>query len=139
MEHFLIMSFLGINSWIDIQKKQISLVSVGFFMAVGILYECVVQNKNPDVFWGLLPVAVLLGVSKLSREALGMGDALLMLVLGIYLGLEAALDVLLLALFLAAVWAGILIVVGKKGRNYAFPFVPFLLIGYVGRWLLCHF
>ena len=139
MEHFLIMSFLGINSWIDIQKKQISLVSVGFFMAVGILYECVVQNKNPAVFWGLLPGAVLLGVSKLSREALGMGDALLMLVLGIYLGLEAALDVLLLALFLAAVWAGILIVVGKKGRNYAFPFVPFLLIGYVGRWLLCHF
>ena len=139
MEHFLIMSFLGINSWIDIQKKQISLVSVGFFMAVGILYECVVQNKNPDVFWGLLPGAVLLGVSKLSREALRMGDALLMLVLGIYLGLEAALDVLLLALFLAAVWAGILIVVGKKGRNYAFPFVPFLLIGYVGRWLLCHF
>ena len=139
MEHFLIMSFLGINSWIDIQKKQISLVSVGFFMAVGILYECVVQNKNPDVFWGLLPGAVLLGVSKLSREALGMGDALLMLVLGIYLGLEAALDVLLLALFLADVWAGILIVVGKKGRNYAFPFVPFLLIGYVGRWLLCHF
>ena len=139
MEHFLIMSFLGINSWIDIQKKQISLVSVGFFMAVGILYECVVQNKNPDVFWGLLPGAVLLGVSKFSREALGMGDALLMLVLGIYLGLEAALDVLLLALFLAAVWAGILIVVGKKGRNYAFPFVPFLLIGYVGRWLLCHF
>ena len=139
MENFLIMSFLGINSWIDIQKKQISLVSVGFFMAVGILYECVVQNKNPDVFWGLLPGAVLLGVSKLSREALGMGDALLMLVLGIYLGLEAALDVLLLALFLAAVWAGILIVVGKKGRNYAFPFVPFLLIGYVGRWLLCHF
>ncbi|MCI7739353.1 MAG: prepilin peptidase [Lachnospiraceae bacterium] len=139
MEHFLIMSFLGINSWIDIQKKQISLVSVGFFMAVGILYECVVQNKNPDVFWGLLPGAVLLGVSKLSREALGMGDALLMLVLGIYLGLEAALDVLLLALFLAAVWAGILIVVRKKGRNYAFPFVPFLLIGYVGRWLLCHF
>ena len=139
MEHFLIMSFLGINSWIDIQKKQISLVSVGFFMAVGILYECVVQNKNPDVFWGLLPGAVLLGVSKLSREALGMGDALLMLVLGIYLGLEAALDVLLLALFLAAVWAGILIVVGKKGRNYAFPFLPFLLIGYVGRWLLCHF
>ena len=107
MEHFLIMSFLGINSWIDIQKKQISLVSVGFFMAVGILYECVVQNKNPDVFWGLLPGAVLLGVSKLSREALGMGDALLMLVLGIYLGLEAALDVLFLALFLAAVWGGI--------------------------------
>ena len=125
MEHFLIMSFLGINSWIDIRRKQISLLSIGFFMAVGILYECVVQNKNPDVFWGLLPGAVLLGVSKLSREALGMGDALLMLVLGIYLGLEAALDVLLLALFLAAVWAGILIVVGKKGRNYAFPFVPF--------------
>lgn len=66
-----------------------------------------------------------------------MGDALLMLVLGIYLGLEAALDVLLLALFLAAVWAGILLFVGKKGRNYAFPFVPFLLIGYMGRWILC--
>ncbi|MDO5389785.1 MAG: prepilin peptidase [Eubacteriales bacterium] len=138
MEHFLIMSFLGINSWIDIRKKQISLLSVGFFMVVGIVYECVVLDKNPAVFWGLLPGAVLLGVSKLSREALGMGDALLMLVLGIYLGLEAAFDVLLLALFLAAVWAGILILAKKKSRSYAFPFVPFLMIGYVGRWILCH-
>lgn len=139
MEHFLIMSFLGINSWIDIRKKQISLFSVAFFLAVGIVYECIVLDKNPAVFWGLLPGVALLGVSKLSGEALGMGDALLMLVLGIYLGLEAALDVLLLALFLAAVWAGILIFVGKKNKNATFPFVPFLLIGYVGRWILCHF
>ena len=138
MEHLLIMSFLGINSWIDFRKKQISLLSVGVFLAVGIVYECVVLDKNPAVFWGLLPGAVLLGVSRLSREALGMGEALLRLVLGIYLGLEAALDVLLLALFLAAVWAGILIFAKKKSRNYAFPFVPFLLIGYVGRWILCH-
>lgn len=137
MEHFLILSFLGINSWTDIRRKQISLFSVGLFLAAGIFYECIILEKNSAVFWGLLPGAVLLGVSKLSREALGMGDALLMLVLGIYLGLEAALDVLLLALFLAAVWAGILLFVGKKGRNYAFPFVPFLLIGYMGRWILC--
>ena len=37
MEHFLIMSFLGINSWIDIRRKQISLLSIGFFMVVGIV------------------------------------------------------------------------------------------------------
>ncbi len=137
MEHYLMVGFLGINLWTDIRRRQISLLSVGIFLVLGILYQCFYLKQGTVMLLGLIPGVVLVAVSKATSESLGMGDALLMLVLGIYLGLEEAVNVLLLSLFLAAIWAGILLVVRRKKRDYEFPFVPFLLLGYVGRWVLC--
>ncbi len=137
MEHYLMIGFLGINSWTDIRRRQISLLSVGIFLTIGILYQCFYLKQGSMMLLGLIPGIVLVAVSKATRESLGMGDALLMLVMGIYLGLEEAVNVLLLSLFLAAIWAGILLAVQRKKKDYEFPFVPFLLMGYVGRWMLC--
>lgn len=138
MEHCLIISFLGFNSWTDIRKRRISLLSIGIFALVGLAYQGLYKKQLSPVFLGLIPGFLLLTVSRISREALGMGDALLMLVLGIHLGLRDSIEVLLLALFLAAFWAGILMLICRKKGDYEFPFVPFLLLGYIGRILLCN-
>lgn len=139
MEHCLILSFLSINSWTDIRKRQISLVSVGIFTLLGLAYQGFYKKDLPPALLGLLPGILLLAVSRITREALGIGDALLMLVLGIYLGLQSSIEVLLLALFLAAFWAGFLMLICHRKRDYEFPFVPFLLLGYIGRILLCNY
>lgn len=137
MEHCLIISFLSINSWTDIRKRQISLLSVGIFALIGLAYQGLYKKQMSPALLGLMPGILLLAVSKVTREALGMGDALLMLVLGIFLGLPDSVEVLLLSLFLAAFWAGILMIICRRKRDYEFPFVPFLLLGYIGRILLC--
>ena len=131
MEHYMVLGFLGINSWTDIRRREISLCSVGIFMALGILYECLYLRKLPTVLPGLLPGMVMAGISKVTKEALGMGDALLMMPLGIFMGLEATFNVLFTALLLAALWAGGLFLIKKRKREYEFPFVPFLLLGYL--------
>ena len=137
MEHCLIISFLSINSWTDIRKRRISLLSIAIFAFIGLVYQGFYKKQLSPALLGLVPGILLLAVSRVTREALGMGDALLMLVLGIYLGLQNSVEVLLLALFLAAFWAGILMLICHKKRDYEFPFVPFLLLGYIGRILLC--
>ena len=43
---------------------------------------------------------------------------------------------LLGAVFSSAVYAGILLVILKKNRNTEIPFVPFLLMGYLGGVIL---
>lgn len=137
MEQYVLICFLGVNSWTDIRYRKVSLCSVGAYLLVGIFYQCLYRKEAAAMLLGLIPGILLVAVSKATREALGMGDALLMLVLGMYLGLWAAVEVLFAAMFLAAIWAGALLFVKKKGRDYEFPFVPFLLLAYVGRWLLC--
>lgn len=137
MEHCLIISFLSINSWTDVRKRQISLLSVAIFALIGLTYQGLYKKQMSPILLGLIPGILLLTISRVTREALGMGDALLMLVLGIFLGLQSSVEVLLLALFLAAFWAGILMLLCRKKRDYEFPFVPFLLLGYIGRILLC--
>lgn len=136
MEKYLLAAFLVINSWVDIRKRRISILSVTVFGIGGIFYEFLNGREIPLVLLGLIPGFVLLLVSRATDDAVGMGDGLLMLVLGLYLGWGGALEVLLLALFLSALWAGVLLAVLKKRRNYEFPFAPFLLLGYAGRWIL---
>lgn len=136
MEHYLVLGFLVMNAWTDICYRKVSLWSIALFSLVEIVYQWTCQREFSTMLLGLIPGLILLIISKATREALGMGDALLMLVLGLYLGLQEAIDVLMLGLFCAAVWAGVLLIVKRKKRGYEFPFVPFLLLGYIGRWIL---
>ena len=86
-----------------------------------------------------IPVAIsafFLAVSVITKGALGMGDGWLMMALGTALETEEFLIMLLIGLGCSAVWAGILLVVLHRGRNAEIPFVPFLLLGYIGGVLL---
>ena len=77
-----------------------------------------------------------LALSILSGGAMGAGDGLLLLALGLASDTGEYLGTLLGGIFLAAVWSGVLLVVFRKGRKTEIPFVPFLLFGYIGGLLL---
>ena len=79
---------------------------------------------------GLLPGGLMLVLAFFSREAIGVGDAVLFLALGIFLGLWESLLLLTGSLVLAAL-AGLFLWFRKKSMKLAFPFVPFVLISYV--------
>jgi leader peptidase (prepilin peptidase)/N-methyltransferase len=71
-------------------------------------------------------------IGKCTKEAIGYGDSWLMLLLGVYLGAMQLLQLL----FIASVVAGImsLFFLWKKRwkKTVAIPFVPFLVVGYLG-------
>lgn len=81
---------------------------------------------------GALIGAFCLIVSKLTRQGLGYGDSLLILILGVFIGIWQIIGVLLIAFLSSSVYSIFLLMIRKKGRKYSYPFVPFLVLGYLG-------
>lgn len=130
MEQICIFSFLGINSYLDVKKGQISLCLTAAYFLLGVLYV-LLNGKQWELFlMGVIPGILLLCIGKASRGALGLGDGMIVLVCGIYLGIWRVIEWVTIGLFMAAIWAGVLMIVRKKNRRASFPFVPFLLAAY---------
>lgn len=131
MEHICILSFLGINSCLDLRRRRISLIVTAFYAVLGIFYLVLDRQRLPFLLAGGVPGLLLLCIGKASGGSLGLGDGLTVLVAGLYMGIWKALEWVTLAVLLAAVWAVVAMVCKKKGRKESFPFVPFLLAAYV--------
>ena len=101
--------------------------------AVGALtYQICLRQENIWVLGGGAAIGLLfLFVSRITREKLGYGDSLAILILGVYLGIWNLLWVLSGAF--AFLLGGSIIALGRKkmSRKYALPFFPFLMVGYV--------
>lgn len=77
------------------------------------------------------------GAVRFDPGEIGMGDGVLLAALGTVLDVEEFLTMLLLGLLGSSIWALVLLAVFRKGRKTEIPFVPFLLLGYLGGILLC--
>lgn len=75
-------------------------------------------------------------VSRVTEEAFGYGDSILITITGIFLGIWDLLSMLVTAFFLAAVFSGIMLSRKQYTRKSSFPFVPFLAIAYLGGALI---
>ena len=109
----------------DIRTRKLSLPA----LCLAIIFAAVVRLVSGNVWDGLFggaAGAVIFLISLLSRGKLGRGDALLLTATGILLGTAKNIELFLAALFLCAVWAGGLLVIFRKAKNYEMPFVPFL-------------
>lgn len=130
MEQICVLSFLSVNSFQDIRKRQIYLSAIVVYGLLGILYIFLHRDHLAVLLLGAVPGMLLMCVGKISGGALGMGDGLAVMISGIYMGIWKTLEFTALSLLLAAVWAGFLMFVKKKGRKESFPFVPFMLAAY---------
>ena len=128
--------FLVLNSLRDWKKKEISLFLTGVYGAVGVLFSMCSGREIKD--W-MVPIGIsliFLSVSILTGGEIGMGDGLAFLALAAMLTTGVFVKTVCIGLFLAAGYAGILLVLCKKGRKTEIPLLPFLLAGYLGGILL---
>ena len=111
--------FLLIQSLHDCRSRTISLRLTAVVAAAGLFFLIIRR-----------PVAseVLLSAGLLSRGGIGTGDGLVLLTAGLCLPSDAAIAGTGLALFLSALLGAVLLI-RRRSRNTAFPFVPFLLVG----------
>ena len=127
---------LAWNSYWDLRDREIHLLSVTTLSMAGILFQILEGFSIWGFLIGMLPGSILLGISMVTRGALGIGDGLVTLCIGFYLGVAATAATVLTALFLSAVWSGLSICFWKKRGKDSIAFVPFLLMGDIGRLLL---
>lgn len=80
---------------------------------------------------GVMIGAVLMMFAYFSKEAIGMADAVIVLVCGAAFGLLETVMFTFLATLYAGIYSGILLLAKKAGKNSRIPFLPFLFLGYI--------
>lgn len=127
--------YLGAVALWDIRMKKIPVWMIGLGVTLALFWNLTVREIPGELAWSGAAVGILfLIIGKVTDEALGYGDGLVIFILGIYLGFWRLLAVLTGAYFLAAVFAGgILIRKGFCAKKFksSFPFLPFLAAAYV--------
>ncbi len=106
----------------------------------GVFYISGRRNPVADQAGLLWPAGVIsmgIGVfiiltALISGGMVGFGDGLLILTMGSVLGAGELAGILCGALLLCGIYSGIEYLMLKKSRSEEIPFVPFLLIGYLG-------
>lgn len=74
---------------------------------------------------GGLSGILFLWISKITNEAIGYGDSLAILILGIYLGIWGLLEVLMTAFFILGIIGLICVVIKEKRKDLLFLFIHF--------------
>lgn len=126
-----ILLFLAVGAYVDFCTKKVSGMFLGIFFIVCV--ACVIYLKDYDNHWryiGLLTGIIFCVISYLSRQAVGLGDAVVSSILGFALGIYDMLLVLFLAFCFTAVIGSLLLVLKRIGRKTQIPFLPFVYVAY---------
>ena len=125
--------YLLILSVMDIKRRKLKLT----VLLSGILFLPAAVLCGRDVPAAFLLAggavgAVFLAVSKLTEEAFGYGDSILIIIMGSFLGFWDILELLTAAFILSAAFSLVLLIRSRFRRKDTFPFVPFLTAAYIG-------
>lgn len=114
---------------IDGIKKKIFVSHSIIFMILNGSMSFLSQNDWKIVLSGAAVGIFLAAVSLVTGEALGKGDAFLVLGSGLYLGFLENLMMVFGALLLSSVY-GVILFISKKNWKQEIPFTPFLMVPY---------
>lgn len=113
------------------RRLKLSFLIAGFIFPAG----AVLLGDGISVFQsvtGAAAGAVFFCISKVTKEAFGYGDSILIVMIGSFLGFWNVLSLLIAAFLMAAVFSVFLLVKRGFGRKDSFPFVPFIAAAYIG-------
>lgn len=117
----------------DIKEKSVSVLITSVGLGAGLIINLVLHtDKIPRLLLCIIPGLFLLACAKITHEAIGYGDGLIMLAIGNIVGLVSSTKILFSALLIAGFYSIGLMAVKKAGKETVVPFVPFLLLGVLG-------
>ena len=117
----------------DMKTKTVSLSAVAVLAAGVFVYRICTGTGMAELAAGLVPGALVVVLAFVTKESIGMGDGLMLCVLGMFCGWRRCLAVFGLALVLSAALAIVLLVCRRAGRKTEIPFLP----GLFGGFFLC--
>ena len=129
--------YLAFETENDIRTRQISVTAsvISGMMALGLRWWMEELRWNTDGILFLCKAAapgmVILLIGKITRQAIGYGDGILMLVCGLYLGGKTAVLLFMTGLFCLFPISLLLLLSGKAKREEELPFAPFLLAAFM--------
>ena len=130
IEWYFILGLLSICGWSDYREKQISCIAL-WFGGIGISIISLIQILSGNKLWwdslggaGIGIILVLLSI--VTRQQIGMGDGILFVITGIGLGIANNTILLMSSLCITSVVSLALLSVKKVQRKTTVPFIPFV-------------
>lgn len=131
IQTYVLLGTLGVHSIEDIKQKEITVTITLFSGIVGVVLHLLFQNQSIyDMLAGVLPGIFLLVLCRLTGGKIGMGDGIVFMLTGLYLGLFENLILMFLSFLLAGVCGLFLSAIRHCGRTEKLPLIPFLFLGY---------
>ena len=129
VSRLILIVFLAVLSAQDIRSKKLDVRLILAGMAAGGLSGFLLARLSPaQMLLAVLPGVFLAALSRMSRGAVGMGDGLTLILIGLFVGVWEGMSIFLLALILSLIPAAVLFLrsKGAEGGEKRIPFVPFL-------------
>lgn len=123
---------LSYSAYTDIKNREIMMIPVIITFITDMVSIVFSQDSSRANLIGMIPGEVILLISFITKGKIGDGDAYLMIVIGLVLGIRRTLILMFIASAMAAVWAVAKMCIAKADRRDTIPFAPFLLSGYMG-------
>lgn len=129
---FCCIGYLCYLSALDIKTQRLPdrLLAAGVVVALLQVF----LGISPSILLSFMGAAVgiaFLWISKLTGEAFGYGDSIVIIILGLSVGLWNVLALLMLAFLMAAGCSTVLLAHFNFERKKTLPFVPFLVASYI--------
>lgn len=124
--------FLGGCSVTDIKERKINLWYCIVNIIVMIIVNVLWRDYNIwSIVGGVIFAGAFLAISKVSKEAIGMGDVFMIMTIGIVCGVVYTMKTLFWSFTICLVFSGVGVVLGKINLKSKLPFAPFMLMGTV--------
>lgn len=129
--HICLIIILGVICVFDLKRKKIPVYMLIILAAAGIISNFTVGEFDIEKrMIAMLPGIILIIVSMVTKQQIGYGDGLIILIMGLYIDIDDILSIVLSSFLLSSIAAIILMTIFKKKKNFEMAFSPFLLIGY---------
>lgn len=129
--------FLLVLAVIDIRNKKVPLL----LLLCGVFFIGVQSFCARDISWWSLAGGAAVGfvfllISRITKEAFGYGDSILIVIIGAFVGFWQVLFLLMIAFFTAALFAAGMMIRMRFNMKASFAFIPFLTFAFIGGMLL---
>ena len=129
--------YFGIGTYFDIRDQELPIPFLTLFAGLGILCNILWQYQSlKNVVIGGFVGATFLVICWASKEAIGYGDGIGLLTLGIFEGAYGMIPIVFGAFLFSGIY-GLWKLIGlKKSGGDTMPFFPFLFMAFLGVKLL---
>ncbi len=124
--------FLLICAFSDLKEMKVySKVCVFHLMAAGIVHSACRDMAGRTFFFVAAMGGLFWIISIITKDALGKGDALVIVTVGAISGMTFLISTMILGFFLCSLFSLAVLLSGKAKMCSSIPLIPFLLIGAV--------
>ena len=130
MKELILGIWLGVQGGLDFKFKEIPVWLSIVGGVLGITFSVIEHREWTSLLLACVPGIVCLISSRLTKEVIGYGDGIVLVVMGTYMTISQVFSIGIIAFGIAGIVALILLVIFRKNGKEQIPFIPFLAVAY---------